>query len=305
MGQDISEIAAQISALGKRFDREVLQKTMQLFLPLLAQTSRSGIAVDRDIAYGPDEQQRLDIYSPSGSERHLPVVVYIHGGGLVAGDKDEANTNGLVNSNVPAYFATRNIVGVSINYRLVPRVKYPEAGQDIASAVHWLRTNIGRYGGNPEAIFLLGHSAGGYHVAAYLYDPAVHRDGAEVAGAIYLSAMSEILIDPAREPVARDYYGDDRSVWSELEPLNKLDHHAGSAIPTFLITTQYDPASVELSSLRLLLKLCASQGADVRYLQLQDHNHQSSSLSLGTEDDTLGAEIRDFITRALASKPEW
>src|SRR5579862_5886742 len=164
MSQDTAAVEAQVRALGHRWDGEVLQKTQPLFLPLLAKVSRADIAVTKDLSYGDDPKQKLDIYAPAKAVHGRPVIVYIHGGGLVRGDKDEEGTQGLINSNVPVYFAHHGMIGVNLNYRLVPGIHYPAGGEDVASAVKFLRAHVAHYGGNPSAIFVIGHSGGGTHL---------------------------------------------------------------------------------------------------------------------------------------------
>jgi hypothetical protein len=96
---------AQISNLPEAI-REKLQansggETFRLFAPLLAAAPKAGITVTRDQAYGSDPQQTLDVYQPRDA-RDLPILVYVHGGVLTAGDKNETNE---ISANVLYYFA--------------------------------------------------------------------------------------------------------------------------------------------------------------------------------------------------------
>jgi acetyl esterase/lipase len=301
MNQDTANAEAQIRAIGHRWDGEVLQKTQPLFVPLLAKVSRADLSVTKDLAYGGDPKQKLDIYAPAKSVRGRPVVVYIHGGGLVRGDKDEENTNGLINSNVPVYFAHHGMIGVNLNYRLVPGIKYPAGGEDLASAIQWLRANVARYGGNPDEIFIIGHSGGGYHLATYLYDGKVNANAPRIAGAIFLSGIVELDRDGPRVEVTRQYYGDDKSSWAAQDPYSRIDSYTGKRVPTFIINAQLDPTEIELrGGANHFAKLCALDKACPRYYQAQSMNHLSTSLSLGTDDDSLGYQLRDFIRQTLA-----
>jgi acetyl esterase len=304
MSQQTTDVEAQIRALGKRFDGEVIRKSEALYVPLLAKVPRAGIDVTKDIAYGADPKQKLDIYVRGKTGHGKPVVVYIHGGGLARGDKDETGTDGLINSNVPVYFARHGMVGVNLNYRLVPGVTYPGAGADVASAAAWLRANVAKYGGDPNAIFMIGHSAGGTALGTYLYDPkAQGPDGPEIAGAIFLSGVIELDKSGPRAAVTRQYYGDDQSTWASLDAYNKIDSYTGKRVPTFIINAELDPTEIELpGGVRHFAKLCERDKVCPRYYQAQSMNHISTSLSLGTDDDSLGAEMRDFVRRTLAAR---
>jgi acetyl esterase/lipase len=303
MSQDTANAEAQIRAIGHRWDGEVGQKTLPLFVPLHAKISRADIAATKDLAYGADAKQKLDIYAPAKAVRGRPVVVYVHGGGLVRGDKDDPGTDGLINSNVPVYFAHHGIIGVSLNYRLVPGVQYPAGGEDLASAVKWLRANIARFGGNPNAIFVIGHSAGGYHLGTYLYDGKVNRNAPSIAGAIFLSGVIELDREGPRVEVTRQYYGDEKTSWRSMDPYARIDSYKGKRVPTFIVNAELDSTDIELQGgVRHFAKLCALDKACPRYYQAQSMNHLSTSLSLGTDDDSLGREMRDFIRVVLAPK---
>lgn len=92
----------------------------------------------------------LDIYIPEGKSS-FPVVVWFHGGGLTVGDKK-----------IPDMLKGRGVAIVSANYRLSPNVKAPVYIEDAAAAVAWTFKNIKKYGGDPQQIYISGHSAGGY-----------------------------------------------------------------------------------------------------------------------------------------------
>ena len=107
-----------------------------------------------DICYGKSEypEQYLDIYLPDANS--FKVFVYIHGGGMIGGDKTNAKIVG-------EYVANQGIAFVSVNYRLYPKAAYPQFICDSAEAVAWVYKNIGKYG-KCEGIYIGGSSAGGY-----------------------------------------------------------------------------------------------------------------------------------------------
>ena len=107
-----------------------------------------------DIPYGKlqNPAQKLNVYLPDEGDS-FPVFIFIHGGGLVNGDKDKPD--------FARTFEKRGIALVSINYRMYPEAKYPDYIEDCAEALAWVFENIGSYC-KPNGIYAGGNSAGGY-----------------------------------------------------------------------------------------------------------------------------------------------
>ncbi|MHB8473846.1 MAG: alpha/beta hydrolase [Gammaproteobacteria bacterium] len=159
-----------------------------------------------DIAYGPDPRQKVDIYQPRSAPqaplRHAayPVVVFFHGGSWNYGDRKDYKFVGEA-------LASRGIVAVVADYRLYPQVRYPDFLKDCAQAVAWTRREAAHYGGNPQQLFLMGHSAGAYNAAMLALDPrwlaAQGISPAVLAGWIGLAGPYDFLpiINPDAQPV--------------------------------------------------------------------------------------------------------
>ena len=116
------------------------------------------VSLISDIAYvaGGHPKQKLDIYTPQEipGSTSLPVVIHVHGGGWVRGDKGRRFYG---SPDMAAGYARRGIIAVAPSYRLGHS---PDHVEDVAEAVRWVVRNIERYGGNPNQIYLSGHSAG-------------------------------------------------------------------------------------------------------------------------------------------------
>lgn len=125
--------------------------------------STQGLSVRKDLAYGPDARNKLDIYAPAEA-KNLPVVLFIHGGSWSSGDKSG-------HAFVGESLARAGYVTGVMNYRLAPQNRYPTYVQDAAAALKWLRDHAPEYGGNPDNLFVAGHSAGGFN-AVELIDNA-------------------------------------------------------------------------------------------------------------------------------------
>ena len=129
-------IPAQVSAIGPNFDSDVLRRTAALYAPLVRRQSREGVRTQRDIAYGPHERHRLDLFQPDVSG--APMVIFIHGGGFVFGDK---NADGDFYTNIGVYFARHGMLAVTANYRRAPDHVWPAGAEDVRAVVGWARAN--------------------------------------------------------------------------------------------------------------------------------------------------------------------
>ncbi len=121
----------------------------------------SKVKKEKDIAYADNGTANLlDVYHQKNIKNPQDVIVFIHGGSWNSGKKDTYWF-------LARAFARKGKVAVIINYPLSPDAKYKEMAFDCARAVIWVKQNISKYGGNPERIFVMGHSAGG-HLAALI-----------------------------------------------------------------------------------------------------------------------------------------
>jgi arylformamidase len=108
-----------------------------------------------DVAYGPSEDERLDIF-PAAQEG-APVVVYYHGGAWTRWHKDN-------NSYQAPAFVNAGVTFVSVNFGLVPRVDLDELMRQCRAAVQWVYRHAADFGADPEKLYVAGHSSGGHEV---------------------------------------------------------------------------------------------------------------------------------------------
>lgn len=293
-GQD--EITAKIRAMGNAFNPDVLKTTYDLFTTLQERAPKDGVEIHANIAYGDHERQQLDIFTPAQRPAApAPVVVYVHGGGFVAGERSPVP--GLIYDNVPTFFARNGTIGVNATYRIAPEFKWPAGAADVGRVVTWLRQNIAEYGGDPDRIFLMGQSAGASHVATYTLVEKVHGGGGPgIAGAMLLSG-SYAPMDPnfsTGEPAPNQiaYYGDDLSKWDAMSPLN---HVKPGHPPIFVVVAEFDPYPLAWPSAAMAAELVKCDKKIPWFKMLRNHNHVSPAMQINSEVDILGPDLLDFI----------
>jgi acetyl esterase/lipase len=138
--------------------------------------------VAEGITFAPVTGLKLDVWAPPRSDHKLPVVIFLYGGGWVAGSRSGYAFAG-------AGYAGQGFITVVPDYRMVPTVRFPSFVDDGALAVKWTRDHIAEYGGDPDRIAVAGHSAGSYNAAMLALDPHYLRDAGVPAGTIKAAAL--------------------------------------------------------------------------------------------------------------------
>jgi len=282
-------IAAQLKKIGPVVDPF---ETPKLYLPLAEREPYRGVRVTRDLQYGDAARNLLDIFETESARAPRPVLVFVHGGGYLMGDR-RTSPGSPWYDNIGVWATRSGFVGVNITHRLAPAFGWPAAQQDIAKALGWLHENIAAHGGDPAHIVLMGQSSGATHVAEYLGHEEFHAGGSPgVTGAILLSGLFDpSKVEPAPGIVA--YFGDDRRRYAERSALPGL---ARSKIPLLLVVAQFDPPGVHAQMEEARRFLCVA-GACPQTLELLGHSHVSEVLSINTADQVLTDAIRQFIAQ--------
>ncbi len=268
-------------------------ESMEIYQPLLAAVPKDGVDVIKDIGYGEHPRNKLDLYRPADLAKG-PVFVFVHGGGYSSGDRD---LNSEVYGNIPTYFARHGMLSINATYRLAPEASWPSGAQDIAALVSWIQANAASYGGDPEQIFMMGHSAGATHVATYAFDSRFQpADGTGLSGIVLVSGRYDLAWDPDDPGLkgVRQYFGNDPSLYG---PRSVITHVANSEVTAMLVIAEYDQRNLVATTGQLFVALCErDDGRCPRLVQLKYHNHFSEVLHINTTDDLLGNEIVDFVT---------
>lgn len=298
---------------------------------------RDGVREVFDIRYHPgwNGRHKLDLFLPAadstGGERR-PVVIFLHGGTWMIGDK---NFFGIYRG-VGRCLAKNGYVGVMINYRLSPLVKHPEHTVDAARAFAWVRKNIAKHGGDPDRIILAGHSAGAHLVSliamddCYLSDPKLdltNKDRKAIKGIVAVSGVYRIPAPAEYRVMAQrtvDYlvgaadsgkltaklnsslmcvsgtvnpfllvFGKDGEVHKQASPLT----HVRRGLPPFLLlNSEYEVAGLHGMAEEFLQAL-KKHDVPVEHLVIEDTTHRTVVKKLHSADDQAGKAVLAFVRR--------
>jgi acetyl esterase len=291
------QVQDRLAEVGPVWGKDIpgnIDRTLEVYTPILRDAAKTGVRVMRDLAYGPDQRHKLDLYQPEGKSG-VPIVVFIHGGAYVRGDR---SINTEVYANVATYFARQGMVGVNATYRLAPSAQWPAGAEDVGAVVRWLKTNGATYGGDVQRIYLVGHSAGATHVATYAYLSSLQpAQGTGIAGMVLMSGRYLIDAKPDDPNLAnvQAYFGVDTEQYAARSPINHVKSAAG--IPTFIVIAEYDNPDLDTQGALLFTALCERDRACPRFKRMEHHNHLSETFQFNTADDALGREIMEFIRR--------
>lgn len=136
---------------------------------------RRGYRVHRDVAYAAGPRHAMDMYVPDGLGAPAPVVLFFYGGAFMAGRKSEYRMVG-------GALATAGIVVAVADYRILPQARFPDFLEDGAKAFAAVKRLAAQYGGDPERIFVAGHSAGAYIAVMLGADPRwLQKEGLDIS----------------------------------------------------------------------------------------------------------------------------
>jgi arylformamidase len=264
--------------------------------PLLAAgpRARSGLPY----AEPKNGRQSLDVYAPAEGKDH-PVVVWVHGGGWQAGDKKEVH-------NKPQAFVERGFVFVSVNYRLLPDgVTIRQMAGDVAKAIRWAHDHAREYGGDPDTLFVMGHSAGAQLAALVCTDDrylkaeklslSAIKGCVPVDGDTYDVPLQVRTVEQKRAERYKMKFGDAAS----QKDLSPVTHVAGGKhIPPFLILHVAGHPETRAQSQRLAKALQAA-GVSANAYPAEGKTHDTINADLGRPGDKPTGALFEFLGGVL------
>jgi acetyl esterase/lipase len=282
------ESRAKLQSFGRDITPAMIEGTKAL-MTFHAAARDPAVQITRDKRYGPDERNRLDVFVKGKSQR-APVLVFVHGGGYVMGDKTSPGSPFY--DNIGQWAARQGWIGVTMTYRLAPQNRWPSGVQDMAHLVGWLRTHIAEHGGDPDSIFLMGQSAGAAHVAAYVSHPQFHPGGSSgIAGALMVSGIYDPTTQPPN-PSRTAYYGEEPQLHKEASCIAGL---LASEVALLFSVSELDPDDFQNQAAQVTRAWHQNKGRYPPMEYLAGHNHLTPAQAIGSIEDDLGPRVAAFI----------
>jgi arylformamidase len=248
----------------------------------------------------------LDIYAPTNADG-LPVMVCVHGGGWQRGDK--ANVEPLV-----AALNREGYVFVSANYRLAPDAPFPAWPDDVAAAIAWAHEHIAKYGGNPDQVCLMGHSAGAHLVALVGTDETyLAKRGltlADISAVLPLDTQAydiPALAERLGETLPAAYrvpFTDDRQLWAAASPIAHVE--PGKQIPPMIIPYSggLNPRRANAGraeAARQFAEALRQAGTTAEVVPAPEKTHAQIARQFGADGDHVAEAVLAFLRRVLAT----
>jgi arylformamidase len=285
-----------------------VKQVLLLLIALASLSEAHAQEVKRNIRYATSahERQVLDVYSPSHA-KNLPVVFWIHGGGWETGDKTSVQIK-------PQAFMDKGFVFVATNYRLLPHVDMGTIVRDIAQSIHWVHDHIAEYGGDPQRLFIMGHSAGAQLAALICIDDrylkaeglslAIIKGCVPIDGdtydvpAIIETAETRRRVHGQPQPKLghREKFGNDPAKHRDFSAVTHVAKDKG--IPPFLImhVAEHPDTSAQAQRLANVLK---NAGVTVRIFGAQESSHNKINADLGLPENPGTKALFEFVAEAL------
>jgi acetyl esterase/lipase len=253
--------------------------------------SEHPVSVARNLSYQPGgveapSKGRLDLFLPQGAAG-FPVIVSIHGGALVEGDKSSQEFVGR-------RFAAAGIGTAVINYRLSPDVSHPSHVQDVAAAFAWVKRFIGEFGGRADNAFVIGHSAGAYLAALLATDGrylAGHRLApTDIRGVVVVSGF--FWVDRVAPDRPKSVWGDDKRVWADASP----PRHLGRGLPpSLLLYADGDEPARRRQNIDMAQAARSAGNERVELVEVADRDHASLWSRLDAPGDEVAERVIAFV----------
>ncbi len=219
-----------------------------------------------------------------------------YGGALTAGDKNQQAFIGQ-------RFAAAGIATAVVNYRLSPGVMHPAHIQDAAASFAWVKRHIAEYGGNPDQVFVIGHSAGAYLVALLSTDEryvaAQKLALRDIRGVVPVSAFYWVERSGVAPDRDKRVWGTDEKVWVDASPAHHL--HAGLP-PTLILYADGDDEWRRQQNTEAAQAMKSAGNANVTIAMIKDRTHNTIWSHIAADGDEAADRIIQFIRATTASR---
>lgn len=253
---------------------------------LLVPKDRGVEVAARDIVFGADPRQRLDVYRPVNGGGKLPVLLFVYGGSWKFGSRGPYDFVGRA-------FASRGYLTLIADYRLMPEYLFPHFVEDAALAIAFAAREAEKFGGDPQRIFAVGHSAGGYNIAQAILDPRyLEKAGCApcpVKAVALLAAPLSFL--PLDDPTTIQAFGKAPSL-----PATQPVTYARRDAPPMLLLTGTDDTTVYPRNSRALAQRLREEDAAVALKEYDGVGHIGIMLSMARGFRGWTPALEDVVT---------
>jgi Carboxylesterase family len=310
------EIAKELVNIGRGV---CVPETAQIYRPLHPNPPYPGISIARDLSFGPDPKNVLDVFSAEKGGGSRPVLIYVSGG---AGNKQQGGPNGDVfYDNVMLWAVKNGMVGVNMQRR--PGQAWDDPAKDVALIVNWVHANIAKYKGNPARVFIWCQSAGNVPVSTYVGHPEFYGpDGVGIKGVVFMSPPAFDILPASPPPVqgnggfgqcgqpnggpppaaqaggrgrGEGRGGPGRGRGQQVDAATQLARSnlpglINAKLPFMLSVAELDPPNIIAFAETFRDELCKA-GHCPSYAVFKDHSHISEVMSPDTSDTSVTGPI--------------
>lgn len=252
--------------------------------------------IHSDLFYVPHSshpKHQLDVYAPvSGGP--FPILLFVHGGSWYNGSKDWYEQLGR-------HLAQKNVVCAVINYRLGEEASYEDMASDVAMALKWMREHGSQYQGDPQKLFIAGHSAGGHLSALVTLNPrflqAAGASEVVIKGCLLLDAFG-LNMDYVMQhnqvyfvTELQKVFGKDPEKWKDAAPVRFVHPQA----PPFLLLVgaeTYPHLAMDNEVFRLHLE---EQKVPFRFRTVPGKNHAQMITAFKDMQEPMYRDLLDFM----------
>lgn len=312
------DIATKLIAIGRGV---CVPETAELYAPLQPKPPYTGVKFTRDVSFGPDAKNVLDVAEPEKGGGSRPVLIYLSGG---AGNKQQGGPNGdAFYDNIMVWAVKNGMVGVNMQRR--PGEAWDDPAKDVSLVVQWVNKNIAQHKGNPRRVFAWSQSAGNIPLSTYVgHSEFWGPEGIGLKGVIFMSppAFDILPVTPlpvqgaafaacgspnGGPPAARGPGGPGgrgagragRGRGAPPDPATQLARSnlpglTASKIPMMISVAELDPQNI-IGFAETLRDELKKAGRNVTYVVYKDHSHISEVMSPDTADTSVTGPILKWI----------
>jgi acetyl esterase/lipase len=308
-----ADIATKLIAIGRGV---CVPETAELYAPLQPKPPYEGVKFTRDVSFGSDAKNVLDVAEPEKGGGSRPVLIYLSGG---AGNKQQGGPNGeAFYDNIMVWAVKNGMVGVNMQRR--PGEAWDDPAKDVSLVVQWVNKNIAQHKGNPNRVFAWSQSAGNIPLSTYVaHSEFWGTEGLGLKGVIFMSPPAFDILPvtpppvqgagfapcgspnggtPAAAPAGRGGGPGGRGAGGGRTPpdpatqlaRSNLPGLTGSTIPLMISVAELDPPNI-IGFAETLRDELKKANRNVTYVEYKDHSHISEVMSPDTADTSVTGTI--------------